>query len=91
MRTGIGVADALKALRTLHMDADALAGIERSARLTEEMRTACRTNSFPGATEVLMADGSHRPISQVGVGDLVRSMNPATGQLRGPPPEWWTR
>ncbi|MGW5283434.1 ricin-type beta-trefoil lectin domain protein [Streptomyces collinus] len=82
MRTGIGVADALKALRTLHMDADALAGIERSARLTEEMRTACRTNSFPGATEVLMADGSHRPISQVGVGDLVRSMNPATGQLR---------
>jgi hypothetical protein len=81
MRTGIGVADALKALRTLNVDAEALAGIERSARLTEELRTACRTNSFPGSTEVLMADGSHRPISQVGVGDLVRSMDPATGQL----------
>ncbi|MEU7414584.1 polymorphic toxin-type HINT domain-containing protein [Streptomyces sp. NPDC042638] len=29
-----------------------------------------------------MADGSHRPFSQVGVGDLVRSMDPATGRVR---------
>jgi hypothetical protein len=82
MRTGIGVADALKALRTLDIDAKALAEIERSARLSEEMRIACETNSFPGSTEVLMADGSQRPISQVGVGDLVKAMDPATGQLR---------
>jgi hypothetical protein len=82
MRTGIGVADALKALRTLDVDAEALAGIERSAKLSEELRTACRTNSFPGTTEVLMADASHRPISQVGVGDLVKAMDPATGQLQ---------
>ncbi|WP_405878135.1 MULTISPECIES: RICIN domain-containing protein [unclassified Streptomyces] len=82
LRTGIGVADALKALRTLDVDASALAGIERSSDLFEELRTACQTNSFPGTTEVLMADGSHRPISQVGVGDLVKAMDPATGQLR---------
>ncbi|UXY32704.1 RICIN domain-containing protein [Streptomyces sp. HUAS TT20] len=82
MRTGIGVADALKALRTLRIDADALAGIERSARISEEFRVACETNSFPGATEVLMADGSRRPISQVGVGDRLTAMDPATGQLQ---------
>ncbi|GAA3788834.1 RICIN domain-containing protein [Streptomyces coacervatus] len=82
LRTGIGVADALKALRALDVDTEALAGIERSANLFEEMRTACRTNSFPSATEVLMADGSHRPISQVGVGDRVEAMDPATGRLR---------
>jgi hypothetical protein len=82
MRSGIGVADALKALRALDIDAEALAGIERSARLSEEFRTACQVNSFPGTTEVLMADGSHRPLSQVAVGDLVRSMDPATGRLQ---------
>ncbi|MEU1531187.1 hypothetical protein [Streptomyces fagopyri] len=52
----------------LRIDADASAGIERSARLSEEFRAACGTDSFPGATEVLLADGSRRPISQVGVG-----------------------
>ncbi|MEU6063120.1 RICIN domain-containing protein [Streptomyces sp. NPDC047082] len=82
MRTGIGVADALKALRTLRIDADALAGIERSARISEEYRVACETNSFPAATEVLMADGSRRPISQVGVGDRLAAMDPATGRLQ---------
>ncbi|MFF1604915.1 RICIN domain-containing protein [Streptomyces mirabilis] len=82
LRTGIGVADALKALRTLHIDADALAGIERSARISEEFRAACETNSFPGSTEVLMADGSRRLISQVGVGDRLKSMDPATGRLQ---------
>ncbi|MFF4043853.1 RICIN domain-containing protein [Streptomyces sp. NPDC001816] len=82
LRSGVGVADALKALRALPIDAEAMAEIERTARLSEEMRTACETNSFPGTTEVLMADGSQRPISQVGVGDLVEAMDPATGQLR---------
>ncbi|WP_277752735.1 RICIN domain-containing protein [Streptomyces sp. L2] len=82
MRTGIGVADALKALRTLRIDADALAGIERSARISEEFRTACEVNSFPGDTEVLMADGSRRPISQVGVGDRLAAMEPVTGRLQ---------
>ncbi|MFJ3233392.1 RICIN domain-containing protein [Streptomyces sp. NPDC086787] len=80
--SGIKVADALKALRTLRIDADALAGIERSARLSEEFRAACETNSFPGTTEVLMADGSRRPISQVGVGDRLAAMDPATGRLQ---------
>ncbi|MDQ0789958.1 polymorphic toxin-type HINT domain-containing protein [Streptomyces sp. B3I8] len=81
LRTGTGVTEALAALRTLDIDAAALAGIERSARLTEAMRMGCRINSFPGTTEVLMADGSRRPISQVGVGDRVRSMDPDSGRL----------
>ncbi|MFJ8820731.1 polymorphic toxin-type HINT domain-containing protein [Streptomyces sp. NPDC102467] len=82
MRTGTGVTEALALLRTLDIDAAALAGIEREAQLTEALRVGCRANSFPGSTQVLMADGSHRPISQLGVGDRVRSMNPASGQVR---------
>ncbi|MGA5358404.1 Hint domain-containing protein [Streptomyces purpurascens] len=39
-------------------------------------------NSFPGDTQVLMADGSHKPINQVAAGDLVKAADPASGELR---------
>jgi hypothetical protein len=48
----------------------------------EDAFTACTRNSFPAVTPVLMADGSHRPISQVRVGDLVQATDPASGKLR---------
>lgn len=37
-------------------------------------------NSFDGATTVLMADGSRKPISSLQVGDLVRATDPLTGE-----------
>ncbi|WP_322763067.1 polymorphic toxin-type HINT domain-containing protein [Frankia sp. Cr2] len=41
---------------------------------------SCELNSFDGATEVLMADGSRKAIRDVRVGDGVRATDPATGR-----------
>ncbi|MFF8649243.1 RICIN domain-containing protein [Streptomyces griseoluteus] len=83
MRTGIGVADAMKALRVLDVDAEALASIERSVNAYEESRMACRPNSFPGATHVLMADGETKEIKDVRVGDAVLATEPGSGRTEG--------
>ncbi|WP_276824340.1 polymorphic toxin-type HINT domain-containing protein [Mycolicibacterium mageritense] len=40
----------------------------------------CAGQSFSPDTAVLLADGSSRPIAQLGVGDLVWSTDPASGQ-----------
>ncbi|WP_406216663.1 ricin-type beta-trefoil lectin domain protein [Streptomyces canus] len=85
MRTGIGVADALKALRTLDVDARTLNEIERSARVYEDLRTACPVNSFPGGTEVVLADGGRKAIRDVRDGDLLLATDPATGWTMGEP------
>ncbi|MFF7888247.1 RICIN domain-containing protein [Streptomyces sp. NPDC020794] len=83
MRTGIGVADAMKALRTLDVDAEALASIERSVNAYEESRMACRPNSFPGTTHVLMADGTTKEIKDVRTGDAVLATDPGSGRTEG--------
>jgi hypothetical protein len=44
------------------------------------LRSAC---SFSGDTEVLLADGSSKPISEVKVGDEVLALDPETGE-KGP-------
>ncbi|MFF4549073.1 polymorphic toxin-type HINT domain-containing protein [Streptomyces sp. NPDC001406] len=85
MRTGISVADAMKALRALDIDARALADIERSVSIYEEARTACRINSFPGTTEVVMADGSRKALRDVVTGDILLAADPATGISQGEP------
>ncbi|WP_322749067.1 MULTISPECIES: Hint domain-containing protein [unclassified Frankia] len=46
----------------------------------ESSAKSCELNSFDGATEVLMADGSRKPIRDVRVGDRVRATDPATGR-----------
>ncbi|MFB8246763.1 ricin-type beta-trefoil lectin domain protein [Streptomyces sp. NPDC055952] len=71
MHTGVGVRDAFKALRTLDLDPATLSRIESTINGYEDVVTACRINSFPGGTRVLMADGSRKPIRDVRVGDLV--------------------
>ncbi|MEU9430797.1 ricin-type beta-trefoil lectin domain protein, partial [Streptomyces sp. NPDC048342] len=76
MRTGVAVADALKALRALDLDAQTLAEIERSAKIYEEARTACPTNSFPGTTEVVLSDGSRKQLRDVQIGDLLLATDP---------------
>ncbi len=81
MKTGVGVADAFKALKALDLDPATLSKIAQQVNIYEDGFTACTRNSFPAATPVLMADGSHRPISQVGVGDLVQATDPDSGKL----------
>ncbi|CAL9465700.1 hypothetical protein SUDANB126_02748 [Streptomyces sp. enrichment culture] len=85
MRTGIGVADALKALRALDLDPASLAKIEAGVNAYEDVITTCRVNSFPGDTPVLMADGTRRAIRDVREGDLVMAAAPGTGRLRAEP------
>ncbi|MFE9998442.1 ricin-type beta-trefoil lectin domain protein [Streptomyces avermitilis] len=81
MRTGIGVSDAMKALRALDIDAAALSKVEESVHVYEDAMTACPVNSFPGGTRVLMADGTRKAIRDVREGDLVRATDPDTGRL----------
>jgi hypothetical protein len=83
MKTGIGVADAFKALKALDgIDPATLAKIERTVNAYEDVVVACKVNSFPGTTRVLMADGSRNPIHDVREGDLVQAVDPGTGRLR---------
>ncbi|MER6218832.1 Hint domain-containing protein [Streptomyces sp. NPDC001674] len=42
-------------------------------------------HSFPAGTEVLMAYGTHRPIEQIQVGDLVTATDPDTGATKAQP------
>ncbi|MFJ5263848.1 RICIN domain-containing protein [Streptomyces sp. NPDC088387] len=82
LHTGVGVSDAFQALRALNLDARAMAEIEETVTTYQVLTAACRANSFPGGTEVLMADGTHRPIRDVRVGDVVRAADPGTGGTR---------
>jgi len=46
----------------------------------DDLARACRTNSFVPGTEVLMADGSTKPIAEGELGDWVRAGDPETGE-----------
>ncbi|MGW0120662.1 ricin-type beta-trefoil lectin domain protein [Streptomyces sp. NPDC003327] len=81
MKTGVGVREAFRALSALDLDPATLAKLNAVVNAHEDLYTACKVNSFPGTTRVLMADGSQRPISQVRPGDLVRATDVATGRL----------
>jgi hypothetical protein len=54
-----------------------------SATAQSEKLPTC--NSFPGDTLVLMADGTHKPIDHIRIGDHVWATNPETGEA-GPQP-----
>ncbi|MFF5424868.1 MULTISPECIES: ricin-type beta-trefoil lectin domain protein [unclassified Streptomyces] len=83
MKTGVGVADAYKALKAIEgLDPATLARITQQVNLYEDAFTSCVRNSFPGHTPVLMADGTYRPIARVAIGDLVKAADPASGELR---------
>ncbi|MCH0538081.1 ricin-type beta-trefoil lectin domain protein [Streptomyces sp. MUM 203J] len=85
MRTGIGIADAARALKALELDPRAMVAIQREADAAEAMFTTCTRNSFPAGTRVLMADGTRRPISLLQVGDQVMAADPDAGVLRAAP------
>lgn len=44
------------------------------------LSAACRTNSFVPGTEVLMADGTAKPIEDIEIGDWVWAADPITGE-----------
>ncbi len=44
------------------------------------LRAACRTNSFVPGTEVLLADGTTKPIEDIEIGDWVWAHEPETGE-----------
>jgi hypothetical protein len=48
--------------------------------ILKKLRTASKACSFTGETQVLMADGTTKPISQVRVGDEVLATDPETGE-----------
>ncbi|WP_256727128.1 polymorphic toxin-type HINT domain-containing protein, partial [Streptomyces acidiscabies] len=86
MHTGVGVADAFKALKALDgIDPVTLAKIEVSVNAYEDVITTCKVNSFPGDTPVLMADGTRRAIRDVREGEKVMAADPLTGRLRAEP------
>ncbi|MEV6947325.1 RICIN domain-containing protein [Streptomyces sp. NPDC051172] len=78
-RTGIGFEDAWKALRAYNLSDEVIAGI--AARAVAALAKVCeRTNSFPGTTRVLMADGTTRQIQDVRVDDAVLATDPESGR-----------
>lgn len=85
MKTGAGVADAFKALKALDVNPATLADLQKSLNAYEDAFTACKVNSFPRATQVLMADGTRKAISDIRRTDEVLATDPATGVLRPKP------
>ncbi|MEV6209538.1 polymorphic toxin-type HINT domain-containing protein [Kitasatospora sp. NPDC051914] len=53
-----------------------------AARATHawEQRGGCSANSFPAGTQVLLADGTRKPIEDIQVGDTVIATDPQTGE-----------
>ncbi len=82
MKTGVGVADAMKALKALDLDTATLAKIQAGVNAYEDVVTTCKVNSFPGDTLVLMADGRRKAIRDVREGDQVMATDPGDGRLR---------
>ncbi|MFJ8947914.1 polymorphic toxin-type HINT domain-containing protein [Streptomyces sp. NPDC102395] len=80
LKSGVGVADALRSLKKLDLDPQVGETIAQQAHIMEEAFTSCRVNSFPADTRVLMANGSHRAISAVREGDLLLTSDPGTGE-----------
>ncbi|MFE0684238.1 polymorphic toxin-type HINT domain-containing protein [Streptomyces sp. NPDC058961] len=73
MRSGMGIGEAIWALRGAGLSA------EGAASLTRAGRQALAGFCFPAGTKVATANGS-KPIEDVEVGEKVWSENPATGQ-----------
>ncbi|MEV6419272.1 RICIN domain-containing protein [Streptomyces sp. NPDC051662] len=85
MRTGTGVREAFNALKALDVDPATLAKIENTVDAYEDLVTTCTRNSFPGGTQVLMADGSRKAIRDVHVGETVLATDPRSGQSAAQP------
>ncbi|MEU1406282.1 RICIN domain-containing protein [Streptomyces sp. NPDC005728] len=83
VKTGIGIADAWKALKKSGLEDDVIAGIGKKE--AEKLSTGCPKNSFPAGTQVLLADGSHKAINAIAEGDRLLATDPRTGVTRAAP------
>ncbi|WP_246113569.1 Hint domain-containing protein [Streptomyces montanus] len=82
-RTGIGFTDAYRALRSLGLSEEVIAGISKVK--FQRLREACLKDSFPAETNVLLAGGTSKPIDAISVGDKVLATDPNTGITRSAP------
>ncbi|MFK0222002.1 polymorphic toxin-type HINT domain-containing protein [Streptomyces vinaceus] len=82
MRTGVGLEDARALAKKAEMDPATTAALEREVDLSQRLFGSCVRNSFPASVPVLMADGSHKPIGAVRVGDVVLAGDVESGMAR---------
>ncbi|MFC5645482.1 polymorphic toxin-type HINT domain-containing protein, partial [Kitasatospora cinereorecta] len=86
LKSGAGTDEALAAIRNdASVDRAIVDRLENEAEVAANIRESCPINSFPSGTEVLLADGSHKPISEIRRGDQVLATDPATGGVRAEP------
>ncbi|WP_041253620.1 Hint domain-containing protein [Frankia sp. EAN1pec] len=79
----IGVGAGIAAIAGVTVLTDGLIAAPEGAAaggLGRAVRGCTGRNSFDGATGVLMADGTHKPIRDVHVGDQVLATDPTTGR-----------
>ncbi|MEU6236520.1 polymorphic toxin-type HINT domain-containing protein, partial [Kitasatospora sp. NPDC047058] len=82
LKDGVGTDAALAALRAdRNVDRALVRQLEIEVELAQDARATCSANSFPASTEVLLADGSRRPISTIRSGDRVLTTDPVVGGL----------
>ncbi|WP_405888984.1 polymorphic toxin-type HINT domain-containing protein [Streptomyces sp. NBC_01136] len=85
LHTGIGIADAWKALDALKLGSGAVDIIHEEVDFAEDILAACEDNSFPAGTQVLLADGTHKAIGALRTGDLLLMTDPTTGRSQVEP------
>ncbi|WBB58179.1 polymorphic toxin-type HINT domain-containing protein [Streptomyces sp. WMMC500] len=72
---------ATKTATTVGKNADRVeSAVDAGTCVAEGASAAASANSFTAGTEVVMADGSRKPIEDVEVGDKVRATDPTTGE-----------
>ncbi|MFI9385730.1 Hint domain-containing protein, partial [Kutzneria sp. NPDC052558] len=76
---------AIAALESANLAPELKAALETDALVAEFKQMGCLTNSFPAGTPVLLADGTHRSIEQLAVGDRVLATNPISGETSAQP------
>jgi len=76
---------AIAALESANLAPELKAALETDALEAELRQMGCVLNSFPAGTPVLLADGTHRAIEQLAVGDRVLATNPVTGETSAQP------
>lgn len=69
-----------KAAEKVEKVEDAVDKVETAADAVSCVNTLASANSFTAGTEVLMADGTRKPIEDVVVGDEVTATDPTTGR-----------
>ncbi|WP_251051394.1 polymorphic toxin-type HINT domain-containing protein [Streptomyces sp. ISL-86] len=85
MRTGVGLEDARALAKKAEMDPSTIAALEKEIEVSQRLFSSCKRNSFPASVPVLMADGSHKTIGSVRVGDLVMAGDTVAGTVRPQP------